>query len=236
MKLASSIVLCWTIAGIAGLTSCLPRPTSKTVDLTITVEPTGKPGTYTVSGTATNLPERSQVVVQAIRILTPLSSDRLEPTYSILGRQTATLSQGAWKTTLTLWQTAPDGQYREAWQRTRAAETFRPTADVRFVVTADVASQPQAVQSQVAQIGPTLEGSNVRYTPDGEWYLYADEALPVSLPAGGTTPPIVTASELNGGWGDRTGPAVNTTSGKPPDLPTKQKQLDAPLSTTERVR
>ncbi|HEY9894134.1 MAG TPA: hypothetical protein V6D34_01770 [Candidatus Sericytochromatia bacterium] len=170
------------------------KPQSTQVELSVNVEPTNRPGVYTVSG-STNLPDESQIIVQGIRSLTPptqVVSTREASNYAILDRQSTKASQGKWQATLKLWQVAPDGQYREAWQLSTAQlSRLNPSIEVAFIAVIDPVNQATALQQQLQSEGKKLEGANVRFTPDGQWYLQAQQTLAVTLPTGKTALPVV---------------------------------------------
>lgn len=218
---------------------CSTERTSQ-VELSIKVTPTDRPGTYTVSGN-TNLPDQSQVVVQGIRPLlspTQLVSASASSNYAILDRQATKSSQGQWQVTLKLWQVAADGQYQEAWQLNQSQiNRLQPSPDVVFVAVIDPASQAKSLAKQLEVQGKKLEGANVRFTSDGQWYLQAKQTLAVTLPTGKTTPPGVSTIDVNGGWGNRS-ELTNTNAGLTQvNLPaSKEKQSTAPLASTQRLR
>jgi hypothetical protein len=176
------------------LTVGCTQPRSTQVELSMNVEPTSRPGVYTVSG-STNLPDESQIIVQGIRSLIPpnqVVSTSNASNYAILDRQSTKVSQGKWQATLKLWQVAPDGQYREAWQLTTAPlSRLTPSTEVTFIAVIDPVKQAAALQQQLQSEGKKLEGANVRFTPDGQWYLQAQQTLAVTLPTGKTTPPVI---------------------------------------------
>ncbi len=170
------------------------EPRSTQIELSVNVEPTNRPGVYTVSG-STNLPDESQIIVQGIRSLTPptqVVSTSEASNYAILDRQSTKASQGKWQTTLKLWQVAPDGQYREAWQLSTAQlSRLTPSTEVDFIAIIDPVNQATALQQQLQSEGKKVEGANVRFTPEGQWYLQAQRTLAVNLPTGKTTPSVV---------------------------------------------
>ncbi|XHX79204.1 MAG: hypothetical protein RBJ76_04535 [Stenomitos frigidus ULC029] len=173
--------------------SCTQPPVTQ-VELSVNVEPTNRPGVYTVSG-STNLPDDSQIIVQGIRSLTQpaqVVSTSNASNYAILDRQSAKASQGKWQATLKLWQVAPDGQYREAWQlSTPQLSRLTPSTEVTFIAVIDPVKQAGALQQQLQSEGKKVEGANVRFTPDGQWYLQAQQTRTVTLPTDKTTPPVV---------------------------------------------
>lgn len=168
---------------------------SAPLELTILqVEPSGQPGTYTVSGNAT-LPDDTPITVSAVRYLqanTRLSSSaEASPPYVILDRQFAQVKQDNWQTQLTLWQVAPDGTFQEAWQLNQkdTGITYEPDSTVTFLATLDPPHQPSDLQERVEQLDDELQAALMRFTTDGELYVQADKSLPIALPTGSTTPP-----------------------------------------------
>ncbi|MFB8787352.1 MAG: hypothetical protein U7123_00485 [Potamolinea sp.] len=220
--------------------SCSPAKPPNTA-LTISVQPASNPGLYTVSGT-TNLPNKSQITVAAIRYLRPksqefFSSDPQE-TYAILARQIVNVSQGKWQANLNLWQIATDGRLQEAWQvnQSQTGLLLNPANEVSFVVTFDPAGQFLNPEQQQVQF-QDLKGSLVRFTNEGFPYVQAIQNLKIALPVGRRPPPIVKDEDLNGGWGKRyeikpERPVANNMRPQP----IKTNQSNAPLSASEFVR
>lgn len=213
---------------------------SSPVELSLQVDPTRRPGTYTLSG-STNLPDETAIVVQGVRYMkSPASSELDQANYSILSRQVVKVSQGKWQTTLNLWQVMPDGRYQEAWQLTqpRMRVDLQPSSEVTFLAMTEPVGQAQALEQTLQKQGKTLEGNAVRSTPDGQWYLEAKQSLLVKLPDGKTTPgssaDAVTEEFTAGGNSSKFITPVTTNSAQPTLI--KQSQTTAPLSTAERLR
>lgn len=243
-----AIALRWQSAIFIGSLSllsfgCTTQPIPKAT-LEIQVEPGGRSGLYAARGT-TNLPDQSRLTVMAIRPLR--SGSQLnqadtgvgESNYAILDRRAVEVKQGQWQTNLNLWQVAPNGQFQESWQLNQAklGTHFTPSSEVTFVATFDPTHQSPSIKAQIDQaLEP--ESPIVRFTNDGERYLQASEVMPLSLPTGKTTPPALTASDLNQGWGDRSGPAPDLAADKQRS-PVSQSQLaqtDAPLTADQMLR
>ena len=172
---------------------------SPPLELTILqVEPSGQPGTYSVSGSAT-LPDNTSITVSAVRYLqadTRLSSSpEASPAYVILDRQFASVNQDNWQTELTLWQVAPDGALREAWQlnQENTGVKYEPESTVTFLATLDPRQQPRDVQERVEQLDDEAQATLMRFTTDGELYIQASKSLSIALPTGSTTPPAAGA-------------------------------------------
>lgn len=222
------------------LTVSCTQPRSTPVELSLKVESSNRPGVFTLSG-STNIPDQTQIIVQGIRpLLASTQSTEIEdsPNYVILDRQAAVVSQGRWQATLKLWQSAPDGQYQEVWQANqRPLRQLQPDPDVVFVAAIDPGNQSKALKQQLERQGKTLEGANIRFTTDEQWYLQAKQTLAV-------TPPIVKQPASNRKANDSDGTitlrsdlATTTTTLTQSSLPViKEKQSTAPLSVVQRFR
>ena len=240
LKLQYSIFIgSLTLLSFGCTTAPIPKAT-----LDIQVQPGGRSGLYAASGT-TNLPDQSRLIVMAIRPLR--SGSQLnqaetkvgESNYAILDRRAVEVKQGQWQTNLNLWQVAPNGRFQENWQLNQAklGTRFTPSSEVTFVATFDPANQSPAIEPQINQ-ALELESPVVRFTSDGERYLQASEIVSLSLPTGKTTPPTLSATDLNHGWGDRSGPAPDLAENKQRN-PVSQgnlSQTDAPLTADQLLR
>jgi hypothetical protein len=209
-------------------------------ELSLKVEPSNRPGVYVVSG-KTNLPDQSRIIVQGIRPLTSTAEStntENSPNYAILDRQAVVSSQGQWQATLKLWESTPDGQYQEAWQANQAyISRLKPDADVVFVAAIESAGQTKASAQPLNNQGNPLEGANIRFATNGQWYLEAKQTLTVSPPISKTS---LSALKTNDPKGD------STTQAALPNLPinvisanlsaSKEKQTTAPLSFSQRLR
>ncbi len=155
------------------------------------IQPSNRPGVYSVSGRA-NLPDKTTVVVSAIRQLTPAANqDGAKPEYSILSRQQTQVNGQTWKVDLNLWQVAPDGQYQEAWQLTQPATRVAstPNSTVLFLASVTPSNQPSELTQQIEDLTQTSQGNFVQFTAEGDPYLQASRSLPITLPSGQTTAP-----------------------------------------------
>lgn len=186
----STILLC-TITlssyGCGVLPSASPFATLS-IDLGVTqVDASNQPGIYEVSGNTT-LPDDTKLTVSAIRDLKAVDTDN--DSYSILDRQTTRVEDGRWTTTLNLWQVAPDGEYREAWQLENSPieESFKPVPGVTFSATLDPKDAAPLKTAIERQDTPKLKALE-KYNIDGELYLQATKTQTVSLPFGSTLPP-----------------------------------------------
>lgn len=227
------------------LTSCqvislLKKDNQATTQTALTIEQVqsvGRPGIYNLTGTAT-LPTGTEVSVLAVRYLVPQSANsQATPPYTILARQPAQVKDHRWKSTLALWQVAPDGRYQEAWQRNLLDSSINPSADVTFMVTLDPVNQPADLQTQLTEGNKRFSGSQVRYTSEGESYLLVTQTAAIDLPTQRTTPQPTKPQDINGGWGDRNqlNDSPASTAIVPP-TPIKVAPTDAPLSAEEILR
>ena len=232
------------IGSVAVLSFSCTQTEAPDASLELQVEPGGRAGLYTASGT-TNLPDQSRLIVMAIRPLQKpkksalTSASSVDTNYAILERQAVEVKQGKWQTNLNLWQVAPNGQYQEVWQlnQSKLGVSFSPGSEVTFLATFDPAAQPPKIQEQLQQQAIKLEGQSIRFTGDGERYLQASQALPVKLPTGKTTPPPVPVSDQNDGWGDRSRPLPDADDKQvKPSVSSNLSQTDAPLSLDQRMR
>lgn len=247
----------WAIALLVLVlcSSCF-SPSTPEVSLKLNVQSANRSGTYNVSG-STNLPDRSQITVSAIRYLFPTDGQRLGPnpnaTYSILDRQIAEVVKGNWQATLNLEQIAPDGRLLEAWQlnQSQTELSLNPSPEVSFLATFDpfnqrsLSSDPDDTRTvarlaQLSQLqGNTqaLRGSLVRFTTEGQPYVQASQTVAIPLPVGKRPPPEIKPEDINGGWGNRyqIKPEPPVPSSMRPQ-PLKTDQSDAPLSPSEFLR
>ena len=226
----------------AGCTSTAPlafraQPTFDEADLTLTVKPQTRPGTFLVSGTA-DLPPGTELNVIAIRRLhlnqAPFVAAKSQPTYSILDYATVAMTSDRWQTPLTLWQVAPDGTYKEAWQL-QAPELqldVLPEDGVFFLVTLTPLEDLAAIEQQLAADNQRLDRQDIQTTAAGDRYLQTGQVVTVALPTGKTAPIGVREEDINGGWGNR--------FLELPDLPNEQqlkfpeqRQTNAPVMAEE---
>lgn len=233
----------WTSLAILLLwcTSCSFQD-STNIKLNLKVQAGGRPGLYSLSGT-TNLPDQSQITVVATRDLRfsdqILDSDQSNSLYSILDRQVVRVEEGKWQATLNLWQVAPDGHFREAWQLERSSigNALEPASDISFVALFDPDGQLPTVENQTIQT-PELEGQLVRFTNEGQPYVKVSQTQRISLPTGRKTPPIVKPENMNWGWGKQRYELPSASQPpktvRPPTL--KTEQTDQPLLPSEFLR
>ncbi|MEQ8957560.1 MAG: hypothetical protein RLP02_06490 [Coleofasciculus sp. C2-GNP5-27] len=233
----------WTILVLLLLwcTSCSFQD-SDDIKLTLNAQAAGRPGLYTLSGT-TNLPDQSQITVAAIRDLRfpdqAVYRDESYSPYSILDRQVVRVEDGKWQATLNLWQVAPDGHFREAWQLDESpiGESLQPSSEVSFVALFDPQGQLPTAENQTIQT-PELEGQLVRFTNEGQPYVKVTQSEQIPLPTGRKTPPVVKPEDRKWGWGTQRyelppeSPAPKNV--RPPTL--KTEQTNQPLLPSEFLR
>jgi hypothetical protein len=181
------------------------RPESKDVTLTIEANGLGK-GEFAIAG-QTNLPQNTALTALALRYLQPTQSvtTGAPPTFALLDYQTTTVEEGQWETQLNLWQVAKDGHYQEAWQdhMNQLNLQVQPDDTVHFVITLAPQQFLATLEDEAQQTQLQLSAHLLRTTASGDALLWADDALPVDLPEGRTTPPENLAQGKNGGWGER---------------------------------
>ncbi|MBI4782669.1 MAG: hypothetical protein HY785_15315 [Oscillatoriophycideae cyanobacterium NC_groundwater_1537_Pr4_S-0.65um_50_18] len=201
-----------------------------------------RPGLYQLSG-QTNLPDKTQITVSAIRYLqkagavdaTQPEATRVDPqklsSYAILDRQFAPVRQGAWKTDLNLWQTA-DSQLQvgssqadkpqEEWQLSLKDTNLKPLPEVVFLATVDPTQQPEGLQNQLDRLEVAQQLDLVRFTPDGEQYLQVSQTLAIPSPTAKAMTPV----------SDRTPQKVPVSQPNPASA-SDWKQISLPLSPDE---
>lgn len=150
-----------------------------------------KPGQFQLSGTA-NLPVEVDLTVSAVRRLNATTGSIAEgdraagapPIFGILDRRTATLEDGRWQATLTLWQANAEGNYQEPWQRpeTTLNQVAQPNASVDFLVTVEPKTFAQSLQPAVPKSLETAIDNLLHFTPAGEPYLRVRATQPLAVP------------------------------------------------------
>lgn len=209
----------------------------KAADLTLQVQPTDEPGKFTVTGTA-DLPEGTELTVLAIRQLrlqnSPLVSLEPQPTYSILSYETVILERQQWATTLSLWQVAPDGEYKETWQLQEPELELAVTPDdeVFFLVTLTPLDDLAAIEQQLAAQNQRLVNRYIQTTSEGSRYLQAGSVIAVNLPTGKTAPIGIRDEDINGGWGNRFLELPDLPNHRQLEFP-EQRQTNAPMAQEE---
>lgn len=181
-------LLCITIALTTGLAACGESPLSGDVNkILMTVESGDRPGVYELSGT-TDLPEDTELLVQAVRVLTPtgqsLPEDSAEEHYAILDRDRILVSEGRWAVELQLWENS-NGTSAESWQMQlpQSDRSFTPDNEVQFTVSMPPTGDERALESQWQKSKQTPSDGVVSFTPDGEWFLQAEESIAITPPS-----------------------------------------------------
>lgn len=245
-RLVSIVLLLTVSTGCSQLQSTVRQlPTllpnlSSDANFQLRVTPSGRSGVYTVAGN-TNLPDKSRITVAAVRYLRPNKpvSPTLTPnlTYSILAYQDVKVNDGKWQTTLNLWKTAPNGQFKEAWQveQSKLGLTFTPEPEVTFLATVDPITSLSKLETQLEKQGIKLVSNVVRNTAEGEQFVQAIQVLPIGLPTGQTTPPPLRPEDVNGGWGPRYLLIPEPPNTNKFEQPSKRR-TNAPLSPAELLQ
>lgn len=153
----------------------------QTTTLSMQVEATGEAGGYKISG-QTNLPEQTQITVQAIRALQIPGRDvqiAAERSYSILAKTQVSVEKGKWQTSLNLLQPSQNGAL-ETWQQSNQelALKFQPDNQVRFLALTDPTRSSISVQSQAQR----NQATSVQFTADGKSYLQTEQWMSIEPP------------------------------------------------------
>ncbi len=243
LGLAAILLTCTGCATVSNWFQARVSPAP--IELTILqVEPSVRPGMYTVAGNAT-LPDQSQITVAAVRLLDApqnLDNDTAEQTYEILARQSTLVERGAWQTNLNLWRVAATGDFQEAWQISQnyLDTGFKPSPEVTFTATFDPTQQPLEFQSQVEEGGNLARQSLAQYNSDGELYLQASRTLTLALPTGSTAPADATEPTVKLTTTSRTPQVAETTAitggNTTGESITARSRSDAPLIPQEFLR
>lgn len=206
-KVLGSLAGMGITVNLAACNQIAPSQSPKDVDLSLRVS-AEQQGVYALAG-QTNLPDKTPLVVMAIRQLQPAApaseAASALPTYSILAYQPTQITQGQWQAQLKLWQVDADGAYREPWQIEAAKLNLavEPHSEVQFVVTLGPQGGLASLEERLRANGLRLPRPLLRTTLEGDRFLLAEQPLRVPLPSGSTTPPVVHPGDRNGGWGDR---------------------------------
>jgi hypothetical protein len=172
----------------ASVTACSSENLSGGVNkLLLTVDPGDRPGTYALSGT-TDLPEGTELMVQAVRQLTPtgqaLPEDNPNEHYAILDRDRVQVANGSWSAELQIWQGENGGTPAESWQLQlpQSDRSFTPSNEVLFTVAMPPTGDEQALEAQWQKSKLTPGDGVVSFTPDGEWFLQAQDSRNIAPP------------------------------------------------------
>jgi len=187
-SIRSGTLLCAAVVLVTGLQGCgeATLSSSSVSKLLLTVEPGRSPGLYQLSGT-TDLPEETELMVQAVRLLTPtgqaLPEDGSGKHYVILDRDRVLVSEGSWETELQLWENQ-GGASAESWQMQlpQSDRSFSPDDQVRFTVSTPPTGDERALESQWERSKQLPSEGTVSFTPDGNWFLQAEESIALAPP------------------------------------------------------
>lgn len=213
------------------------QSTLNNAGLSLQVQPEDKPGEFTISGTAA-LPTGTKLTVIAVRQLRLQNSTLIalepKPTYSILTYDTVTVAGDRWQTTLSLWQVASNGEYKEAWQLQvpELKLAVEPEDEVLFLVTLAPFDDLEAIEQQLAQNNQRLARQFIQTTSEGDRYLQTGQLLAVALPSGTTNPIGIREEDINGGWGNRFLDLPDLPNERQLDFP-EQRQTNAPVTQEE---
>lgn len=212
------------------------------IKLNFTVE-NQLPGVYAIAGN-TNLPERSQVTVAAIRYLYPAQQASKNfnphPTYAVLAYQPTEVKDGKWQTHLNLWETASDGRFQETWQLDQAqlGLALKPADTVVFLAMLapiNGSDQLQQLENQLAKRRIQLSRRLIHGTADGQQYVQVSQALSIALPTASTAPLSIRPEAMNGGWGNRFLIPSERQNPIQLELP-KERRTNAPATSEEFLR
>lgn len=184
-------ILLNTACSLADVTPFSASPSNGNL-LTIDQISTGdEPGQFRLSGQM-NLPVQVDLTVSAVRRLNATTGSIAEgdmaagapPIFGILDRRTATLEDGRWQATLTLWKTTGEGHYQEPWQRPEGLlqQGIQPNPNVDFLVTVEPKTFAQSLQPVIPQrLEPAIDNL-MHFTPAGEPYLRVRATQPLTVP------------------------------------------------------
>ncbi|MBW4441336.1 MAG: hypothetical protein KME10_08900 [Plectolyngbya sp. WJT66-NPBG17] len=178
--LISLLILCTGCTAVPFFGS-LQNPTK--TELSMQVSPTGEAGVYQITG-HTNLPDQTQLTIQAVRNLQPPKLDsqaESEQTYSILARTQVKVEKGKWDTSLNLLQPSQQGKF-ESWQQTSRSLNLKsqPENQVRFLATTDPTKNSIELQQQSTTAG--TQSASIQFAADGKSYLQAEQFLTIEPP------------------------------------------------------
>jgi hypothetical protein len=193
-----SHTLGWAIPlGLTALLGGCIESRSLKPEFTLQVSPGNASGSYTVSG-QTNLPnpspnklrpnEVNTVIVQAVRTLRPSSqAQQLSNSQSVevvVARQQATVTNGAWQTTLNLYGANGNNQPLESWQvnQNLSLKGFEPDQQLSFVATTLPLDPNLKLATPKPEDTPEPD-SPLKINASGRYYLKAEKASSIAPPA-----------------------------------------------------
>jgi hypothetical protein len=197
LRIRPSRALGWAIPlGLTALLGGCIESRSLKPEFTLQVSPGNASGSYTVSG-QTNLPnptpnklrpnEVNTVIVQAIRTLRPSPQAKQlsnsQPVQVVVARQQATVTNGAWQTTLNLYGTNGNNQL-ESWQvnQNLSLKGFEPDQQLAFVATT-LPLDPNLKLATPKPEDPPTPDSPLKINEGGQYYLKAEKASSIAPPA-----------------------------------------------------
>jgi len=203
------------VASIASLTllqGCVSSAWFRSTFLTVTAEMTvtklNTPGQYQVSGRM-DLPNDTTMGVAALRYLTlrdPVAQNAAgRRVYSLLDYTDVTISDGAWQTSLDLWQAGDDGQFQESWQGygDRLDWSVVPDEEVVFITIPTPTKELAQLEQRLRTRQQRLDDALLRRTFEGALYAEVAYLDDVPLPEGTSSMPDQDPLAINGGWGRR---------------------------------
>lgn len=232
-----AVSLLSTVAVGLALVSCQPV-TTQVNQLSLIVEPSDRPGTYRLSGT-TDLPDGTELTVQGLRHLQPqgqlLSELQAQDHYAILARNRVQVEAGQWSVTLQLWQPNGAGDPLESWQMVlpQSDRSFEASPDVQFTVSTPPSGDERRLdaQWQSSKVNPAL--GEIRFTPDGDWYLQARINRPIALPQGEVPDNVALFNANPQLLAESAIPQAKAVTGAAADL---ERTTNAPLASSEMLR
>jgi hypothetical protein len=197
-QIGSGTVLRWALPlGIAALLGGCIESRSLKPEFTLEVSPGNSSGSYNVSG-RTNLPapnanklqanEGPTVIVQALRTLRPSSQAKQitnsQPLQVVVAQQQATVTNGAWQTTLNLYGANSNNQPLESWQVNQSAslKEFEPDQQLTFVAITLPLDPNLKLAIPKPEETPVAD-SPLKIHESGRYYLKAEKASTIAPPA-----------------------------------------------------
>jgi hypothetical protein len=206
-------------------------------EISIQVKPSGT-DRYTVEGN-TNLPGKTNILVQAIRPLQPQSNpganatDQAKPVYAIVAREQVTTGEdGKWQTSLKVLQAQAKGAPLESWQQNFVTQQLPMQADpnLEFIATTDPLPGNLELEGDVRDGRKLTTAHNpaLQVNVDGTRFLKAQQSLPVPPPTLPNQPTIELKRQIV--------PAKVTPINAPEAGAVPAHKTTAPLQTREFVR
>jgi hypothetical protein len=171
-------------------------------EISIQVQPSG-PDQYKVEGN-TNLPGKTNILVQAIRPLQPQSNPGATPTkpvYAIVARERVTTgADGKWQTNLKVLQAQAKGAPLESWQQNFVTQQLPLQADpnLNFIATTDPIPGNLELEGDVRDGRKSATATNpaLQINIDGTRFLKAEQSLPIPAPTLPNQPTIVLKRQI----------------------------------------